>query len=206
MKLGDIKAEAMKLMHASGGAAVSAETVSILGRDSNAREYLIAMTGSINRCFGRIESKGILPHGRYEYRAPLSCTFQLRIPLPEEAARMISVWREGEEGGGLFRSVPFLGYGDSLLVQGVPGALYTLVYEPKIPRVSDADPDTREIAIPDEIAELIPLYIKSELYLEDEPSEAVQARNLFEAAADEVRQRVVSCQGVADAVYGGEML
>ena len=43
-----------------------------------------------------------------------------------------------------------------------------------------------ELDIPNGIAEQIPYFIKGDLYRDDEPNEASEARNWFEAAMDAI--------------------
>ena len=66
------------------------------------------------------------------------------------------------------------------------GDTYTLLYYPKIPRVSSLTSDEEELTIPENIASHIPYFIKGDLYRDDEPNEASEARNWYEAAMDEI--------------------
>ena len=43
-----------------------------------------------------------------------------------------------------------------------------------------------EIDIPDELARLLPYYVKSDIFETEEPSLASQARNKFESALEEI--------------------
>jgi hypothetical protein len=64
---------------------------------------------------------------------------------------------------------------------------YRVLYRPKIQRITSGTDEESEIDIPDNIACHIPYFIKGELFRVDEPDEAAEARNWFEAAMAEVK-------------------
>ena len=53
--------------------------------------------------------------------------------------------------------------------------------------LTNEDADTDDMWLPDYIARLIPYFIKSDLYQEEEPDLAAAARNLFEASLDDIK-------------------
>ena len=61
-----------------------------------------------------------------------------------------------------------------------------MIYAPRRKRVTTGTADDEEIALPDKIACLIPYFIKGDLFREDEPAEAADARNLFEASIEAI--------------------
>jgi hypothetical protein len=63
---------------------------------------------------------------------------------------------------------------------------YRALYYPRIKRLNDLSGYLEEVEIPDEIACLIPYFIKGDLYRDDEPNEASEARNWFEQGLDEL--------------------
>ena len=71
-----------------------------------------------------------------------------------------------------------------------------------IHRVTAETPEDTEIPIPDEIASLVPYYVKSELYREEDISEADNARAWFTAGLNEIVSRDIVPMGVST-VYGG---
>ena len=61
MKLGEIKIEALRLMFATQGEDFDPDRLPDLRGDELYGSYLIAMPGSINRCFSDLETRGVLP-------------------------------------------------------------------------------------------------------------------------------------------------
>lgn len=65
MKLGEIKLEALMMIHPGEVFNVTEdnleEAIGVLKSDPNFSDYLAAMPGIINRCFGVLENKGVVP-------------------------------------------------------------------------------------------------------------------------------------------------
>lgn len=78
---------------------------------------------------------------------------------------------------------------------------YSIIYAPIIPRVAAGTDDTIDIDLPDKIACLIPYFIKGDLYTEDEPGVAAEARNLFEASLDAMNTEVKTKQNKVNCIY-----
>ena len=66
--------------------------------------------------------------------------------------------------------------------------IYVIHYRAYPQQITLATPDEEELALDPEVAVLIPLYICSQLYKDDDPSIAVQARNEFEIAREALSQ------------------
>ena len=80
---------------------------------------------------------------------------------------------------------------------------YIVMYKPKIDRIALTAASNTEINIPNEVADLIPYFIKSELYEEDEPKLAVQARNIFEAMLEDLKRDEYASQEAVINVFAG---
>lgn len=79
--------------------------------------------------------------------------------------------------------------GDTWLV--LPGNVtgtYTLWYRAYPPRLTASSADDTELELPEEAAALVPLYIASELYKEDDLSMATMWRNEYEDGLEKLRQ------------------
>lgn len=187
MKIGTIKAEALKLMYLTGSDTVEAEDIEMLESEENLRPYLFAMTGAINRCLSDIEARRILPTKtkRIEEREGGSVVLSLSDITDFYDVERVSAAVSGEYRG----NVSFFTEGDSLIIPNADAdAAYTLLYHPKISRLSGSELNTAELeGIPDAVACLIPYYIKGELYREDEPNEAGEARNWYESGMALIR-------------------
>ena len=73
-----------------------------------------------------------------------------------------------------------------LVYENDPDSEYFLIYKPKLPRIKSYVSNDMELPIPDSIATYIPYFIKGDLYRDDEPGEAAEARNWYEQAMEEV--------------------
>ena len=80
-------------------------------------------------------------------------------------------------------------------------ASYRVIYYPKLKTMDDTVQDTDEMWLPDNIARLIPYFIKGDLYQEEEPNLAADARNIFEACLDDLKAQTQSKQNYIYQVY-----
>lgn len=203
MKLGEVKIEALKLMFANVNDDIGVESLGELIHDENYRSYLVGMTGSINRCFSVIEERRVLP---LKARALLReegtesgpyIRYELRALIGDYGAlERISVLCDGEYTG----SCPYFKEGDAVLLQN-DGSDYTVIYRPKIRRVVSFSDNEEELSIPDDIAAFIPYFVKGDLYRSEDPHEASEARNWFEAALDEISESPCGNQASVKTVY-----
>ena len=86
--------------------------------------------------------------------------------------------------------------GDTWLV--LPGNVtgtYTLWYRAYPPKLTASSTDDTELALPEEAAALVPLYIASELYKEDDLSMATMWRNEYEDGLEKLRQAYADTGG-----------
>lgn len=187
MKLGDIKAEALKLMYVTYGEDITAEDLGDLGGVESFRAYLMNMNGSINRCFSDIEQRRILPVKAVQLRAEdgEEANGRIRFELSTisdffDIDRLIADGEHSYEG-----DHPYIREGNSIIICDFdPKVAYRLLYFPALRRVDDSFGDTDEVQVPNSIAVNIPYFIKGDLYREDEPNEASEARNWYEAAME----------------------
>lgn len=182
MKLGEVKIEALKLMFANGKEDITISELADAELGEKYGDYLINMPGAINRCFSILEEKRVLP----------SRLFVLgdggRYNLSELIADFFDVERivyEGRRGYNV--NCEYFREGDAVIIPDYrPDGEYRILYKPSIKRVTDITSNDAELDIPERIACYIPYFIKSELFRVDEPDEAAEARNFFEAALSEI--------------------
>ena len=211
MKLYDIIVESLKLMFASYDRDLELASIDTLKADSAFRDYIYNMPPAINRAFAIIENKSVLQEITQSYDATNTQRW-VNVSVPEELESS-----DGVLGGYLARidyrvlhhgvKVAFtdiLGRNDEgvLLPSIVGGERYDVYYSPKIHRVSSTTSEDTNIPIPDSIASLIPYYVKSELYREEDASEADVARAWFTAGLNEIVNRDIAPTGVST-VFGG---
>lgn len=206
MKLKDIMIESLKLMFASYDRDLALVSVDDLKADSAYRDFIYNMPPAINRAFGLIENKGVLRDIVRTYTASGG-----RVAMPEYITPT-----DGMLGGNITRiglktaseiawlswdEIDFSGSEMSLPFAS-PLEQYVVRYSPKINRVTAETDENTDIPIPDDIAALIPYYVKSELYREEDASEADKARGWFEAGLNEIVSREIMPTGVST-VFGG---
>ncbi len=194
MKLGDIKVEALKLMFINVRDDIDIENLDVLARNETYRDYLINMPGAINRCFASIEEKRVLPSkSRTLQRSEARVSgrfvrFDLVFPLISDffdIDRIVKETSEGDYDG----DCDYTMEGNTLVLDRYEeddGITYTVIYKPKIPRITSTNSNYADIGVPDNIAAYIPYFIKGDLYRSDEPDEAGEARNWYEQAMNEV--------------------
>ncbi len=206
MKLGEIKMQALRLMFVTATADHEGEDLSILAGDEECKDYIAGMPGAINRCFANLESRDVLPVKRAvlsKFSGEVyggSVRYTLSSILPDLFKVERVVWER--EKGGYNSSVGYTREGDTLLLSEIAdGERYIILYRPRIKRVTSLTDNETEIDIPDHIAALIPYFIKGELFRIDEPDEAQEARNLYEAGLLDIAYESQGVQGKVKTVY-----
>ena len=195
MKYGDIKIEALKLMFINMGDDITVDKLDTYAQDDTYSGYLVNMQGSVNRCFSVLESRGVLPPESKTLTASdgVASGAFIRFNLPSlienfyDIDRVVSETSDGEYCG----DCDYQTEGDTLVLERYDDEdiTYTVLYRPTIPRVDSLTDDDWEIPVPENIAALIPYFVKGDLYRDDEPNEASEARNWFEAGIEEILLR-----------------
>lgn len=195
MKYGDIKIEALKLMFVNMGDDITIDKLETYEQDDTYNAYLVNMPGSINRCFSALESKGVLPSKSKTLTAleGVASGAFIRFDLPStidnycDIDRVVSETADGEYCGDCDYQIE----GDTLVLERFDDEdiTYTVLYRPTIPRVELLTDNEWEVPIPENIVALIPYFVKGDLYRDDEPNEASEARNWFESGIEEILLR-----------------
>lgn len=192
MTLGDIKIETLKIMFSNVDHDIVASELENLIHDDRYRGYLLNMTGALNRCMSSIEEKRVLPLksavlNDLESIVTASCVKYNLDNISDfyDVDRVIYESADGEYVGECEYRVD----GNLLVLKKRedPEDTYTLLYNPSLERVSSTNEyNTPLSGIPDSIASYIPYFLKGELFREDEPNEAGEARNWYEQAMEEM--------------------
>ena len=202
MKLGEIKIEALKLMFVSYNKDYGIDYLPNLKVDENCGSYLVNMPGSINRCFSVIEEKRVLPSRTYKIDDVDTSGYFARFSLSSipDFFDIVRITRESRRGYN--GNVPYQREGNDLLLSDYDGeAVYRVIYKPSIARVTSLTDEYTDVGIPDKIASFIPYFIKGDLFREDEPNEASEARNWFEQAMDSISEPIVNSVDRVSTVY-----
>lgn len=194
MKLGEIKIESLKIMFANYNADIDIDKLSSLYDDENYGIYLVNMNGAINRCFSVLEEKLVLPSKSVKLDVSVAevSNGRLRFDLDKIVDNFFAVDRVIYENtsGAYNGNVDFNMEENTLVLPEIGnGESYRLLYKPTLARVSSDTEETTEIDIPNSIASHIPYFIKGDLYRDDEPNEASEARNWFELAMAELHTK-----------------
>lgn len=194
MKVGDIKVEAIKLMFTNYGFDFSINDLQTMLADENYGSYIVNMNGAIARALDRIENACIVPLKRKEISIEECSETRSFIKFDTSKIedffmldRVTAEYGSGEYVGNV-----------EYELEGDQNANYTILYYPTIKTIDENTQDTDEIWIPEKIARLIPYFIKGDLYQEEEPDLAADARNIFEASLDDFKSQNQSKQ---DYVY-----
>lgn len=189
MKLGDIKIEAMKLMFVNYNIDFHIDELESLSQDESYGSYLVNMPGAINRCFSSLEEKGVLPVKAYALREEdglVSGAF-IRFDLDTLIEDYFDIVRiVCEDSRGNYEGDYDYQMEGHTLVLAAPseGESYQVLYKPRLERINAMTSNDTELPIPENIASHIPYFIKGDLYRDDEPNEASEARNWYEAAME----------------------
>lgn len=189
MKLGDIKIEALKIMFVNYNTDLTIDELDNAMQDENYGSYLVNMPGAINRCFSVLEERRVLPVKSFTLSPSqgLASGSFIRFNLEEiiedyfDIDRLVCE-REGNYDG----NADFRMEGSILVLPLIDDEVYTVIYYPFIQRITSETDNEIELQIPNKIAAHIPYFIKGDLYRDDEPDEANEARNWFEAAIQSI--------------------
>lgn len=189
MKIGDIKIEALKLMFANYSFDFGINDLPNMQGDENYGSYLVSMNGSINRGIDRIQNACVVALKSYTIKnseftkgQPFDRFDSSAIKDLYVIDRIVAV----DSLGGYNGNADYILEGNNILLKN--GYTYTVLYYPTLKTVDDNVGDADEIWLPSHIARLLPYYIKGDLYQEEEPSLAADARNLFEASLDDLKK------------------
>ena len=203
MTLGDIKAQALQMM--GFDEYVDANNVDDFAEDDNFGPLLRQVWSAVNRCFADLETKRVLPLQRASLPAPTGKGTWRRFDYSGISGLFEVVRLVMETNYGVDDDHPFLlEEGGTLRVNDYDDtANYVVLYRPKLGRLTAYTADSTVIDLPDALAAAVPYFVKSEIYRFDEPDEAGEARNFYEAAVEQYASRAeISRQGAVQTVYG----
>lgn len=189
MTWGEVKLAALQKMF-------SAEGQTINQNDEGVRDYVNAMPQAANEAMQLICTAGkalrksatlTTENGPLDLKKEISDLYRMGVP-PE-------VYLQRENGGlEELRGAQLLGGRYLSLPAGVYGQLL-LFYDAWPPVVTLSTPDETELPLDPEAAVLLPLYIASQLYKDDDISIATMYRNEFETAFELLRDGQTGTEG-----------
>lgn len=208
MTYGEIKIETLKLMFVNAQEHISIDWIDVYADDENYGSYLANIEGSMNRCLSNIEEKRILSSRSKKllYDDGIISGAFIRFDLARIADDYFDIDRVIREtaNGDYCGDCEYKREIDTIVLpvfEKDGDVTYTAIYKPKLRRVNHATENSDEIELPDSIACYVPYYLKSELYRDDEPNEAAEARNQFEQLMAEIAERSVSRSAKVLTIY-----
>lgn len=188
-------------------------TTSEIPTDSTTMEYVYAMPGAANEALALLCTAGryLVKNKKFSFARPIVGKDGEEIVVPETGLVHLSMrslvddfylldedqlyYEEGEE----FYSVnDFAMEGDDIiLLPREKEGEFTAYYFAYPPAITKETPDDYELPLLPEVAVLVPLYIASMLYKEDDISIATQLRNEFEAGRELLQNRIKNRTGLS---------
>lgn len=210
MKLGEIKLEALRLMFTNYSEKLDLEHISTYYEDEKYGQYLQNMTECINRAIDRINSAGVLSEksytvtntstgigietssffNRYSLASLISDYYKLVRVVKHDSRQVVGNYNYLTESDGVILLAPLN-----------ENETYSFIYAPKVGNVNSLEDDD-EINIEDGLARVIPFYIKGDLYQEDEPQLAADAKNQFEQYIATYKKSNDGVQNSVKVVFG----
>ena len=197
MTLNEIKLSTLMLMFTNYGDDLRDCDVDEM-TDSTYTKYTVNMDASINRALSRIEAAKVLPLKtvvltpenavKTENKSRFG-DYLTRWDLSSLASDFSAVCRVAEVSSwGYVSSISYEMEGNTIVLPNISEyeGEYSVLYYYRPKRINPASPSSTVIDVPDYIAEIIPYWVKADLYEEDEPSAAVAARNIFEQMLSDI--------------------
>ena len=186
MKYGELKIECMNVMDEINEP-ITMEALEAFEADESYKDLFARMPGAINRAMDRIANKKKLPLESSELTESEErgnfLVFDLSTVENYRSIKRISYTNAFE----YLPSIEYIIEGKTLMVSRVfAGGTLRIIFYPKAPAVDSKTKNNDELNLPDELARIIPYYVKSDLMNRDEPELAILARNKFESALDEI--------------------
>jgi hypothetical protein len=191
MTLGELKIAILKLLSNTNDD-LTVENLAELESDDNYNTYLKNCRESINRAFTRLLTEKKIPYSTLyitpetavSLRSGNTCRYRIK-ELANDVNTVIKVIYE-DDFGNSYTQNQLRVEGEYIVLPKITKGIYILVYLPNVTIPMDM-PDNAEINVPEHICNLIPYFVKADLYEEDEPNLAMASRNYFENAIAELK-------------------
>ena len=202
MKLGDIKIEALKLMFASYSNSMTITDMDDLYSNEDYADYLYAMNGSIDRAIDRIKAERLQTKKTLVLTGGTVGTYRTAYDLSAITDYYAVDRVIYEDTNGTYEErIDYIIENDSLLLDNIDtSGEYRLIYYAEVDSATTML-DTAELSLKNDVARLIPYFIKGELFQEREPNLASESRNLFEQMLSALKIRSDNTQTKVKSVY-----
>ena len=183
----------------------SAEGANINENDEAVRPYLNAMPHAANEGLQLISAAGLRPTAWLELEKPENtATIDLTTACPQlDATAPFAVYWMNSAGRPLLRPEALVTAGRWLTLPWQEAGKVQLAYAPLPPVITLATADDLMIPLPPTAAVLLPFYMASQLYKEDDLALSTVYRNEFEAALALLEPQPLGEQGGSFASVSG---
>ena len=186
---GQIQAESLRLIFQGSNEVISDNALDRYREEATFRVYLSGMPGAFNRCMQDLEAKQVPPAASFSVRREdgEESGGTVRIPLQDVVPEFAGLRGIAVEGAG-YGLTEYREEGEILVlpVSYFDDGVVRVVYTKKLPRVTADTPDGFSVMLPEAVCAWIPYFIASELYRSDEPGEAGEMRNRYEASMEQL--------------------
>ena len=181
MRLGRIRREALRLMFASQGDVLETATFAELYQNPQYALYLAGMEMSVNRALSRMQTAGALPVGRQvlEGAAVTGSVATFNLGAIDDFESVVGLFAATRD---TYAAHAYRWEGGTTLVVPLysPDETYVLLYRRTVAVLPPMCADDVEVDVPEALGCLIPYFIKSELYEEEDSIAAERARRYFD--------------------------
>lgn len=177
MTLGELKIACMKLIE------VQQEEITV---DNLSNEIAFNVIESINRAMNRIAELGKYPKKSFTLLSTDGEVgdYDAEYTISDFASDFYLLDKITYEDSNGIRSenvVWFFRDDDTLVLPAIEEGKYYVKYTPIPQQFTYDDSDTTNLAIKDLIASKIPYFVKADIYEEEQPTLAINSRNIFES-------------------------
>ena len=183
MTLGEVRRDALRLMFAGYEDILEEMTFSELYQNERYQPYVMGIDMGVNRAYSYLLSQQLVPLSRLHLE-PTGDGYTVDLKtLDPYIGKVFGV--EDQHGS----AVVYWMEGTTIVVPfSYTGQTLTVRYTPKWVRVDNTTSDDYLLPLDDEVAALIPYWIKSELYEEENYAAARNARAYFEEGVARLKQ------------------
>ena len=184
MRIGEIKAQALMLMYPNN-------PIKYDPTDEGVRNALFQLkcnpglegplegaTGAINRAIAEIETMGLSPIKCVDIASSICEKRGDGSLIIKASPDFLSVESLLCHTGGKTYAIGYQLLGDSLITSWTKG-VFTLIYRSKIPRITSVTDDAYRLDLPMGLCQLIPYFIKAELFAQEDSEGARESREIF---------------------------
>lgn len=156
--------------------------------DGSADDYIFAMPSAANEALQMLATAGKFLKASYEFEHDPDEAWKYNLKeIVEDFYDIDKIVRDGEQD--------FIQYNkyrienDYLVMPNAPKGTYTMFYFAFPEQITSRTPDSYEMPLDPEVVVLLPLYMASQLYKDDDNGIATVYRNEFEVAFERLQNK-----------------